>query len=150
MHRQSRAFLLQALTAVLPLSAALVVQGVLFGAQHQQIGLLLPLTVTGYFWGVMYVHSRNLLVPIFIHACAATATLPCCRRHCGRRRYRDRHRPRLSPRSPPPRGCDHEAARRASLSCSHPVCFSTPSPSHAGRGGRLWNARIFLGSYLGL
>ena len=23
---------------------------------------------TGYFWGVLYANSRNLLVPIFIHA----------------------------------------------------------------------------------
>ena len=65
---QSRAFLLQALTAAMPLSRALAVQGVLFGAQHQQIGLQLPLTVTGYFWGVLYVNSGNLLVPILVHA----------------------------------------------------------------------------------
>ena len=49
-------------------SLALLVQGVLFGAQHLQIGLLLPLAVTGYFWGVLYVTSGNLLVPILVHA----------------------------------------------------------------------------------
>ena len=65
---QSRAFILQALTAALPISLALLVQGVLFGAQHLQIGLLLPLAVTGYFWGVLYVNSANLLVPILVHA----------------------------------------------------------------------------------
>ena len=65
---QSRAFILQAFTAVMPISLALIGQGLLFGAQHFQIGLLLPLSVTGYFWGVLYVHSRNLLVPILIHA----------------------------------------------------------------------------------
>ena len=53
---------------LLPLSLALVVQGVLFGAQHFQIGLLLPLAVTGYFWGVLYVNSANVLVPMLIHS----------------------------------------------------------------------------------
>ena len=65
---QSRAFILQALTAFLPVGGALAVQGLLFGAQHFQIGLVLPLSVTGYFWGVLYVNSRNLLVPVLIHA----------------------------------------------------------------------------------
>jgi len=65
---QSRAFLLQAMTAALPLRGALVASGVLFGAQHMQLGLLLPLSVTGFFWGVLYVHSGNLLVPMLIHA----------------------------------------------------------------------------------
>ena len=65
---QSRAFILQALTAALPLSGALAISGVLFGAQHLQIGLFLPLSVTGFFWGVLYVHSGNLLVPVLVHA----------------------------------------------------------------------------------
>ncbi|KAL1510529.1 hypothetical protein AB1Y20_006832 [Prymnesium parvum] len=65
---QSRAFIMQALTAVMSLRKALVVSGVLFGAQHLQIGLLLPLSVTGFFWAVLYVNSQNLLVPILIHA----------------------------------------------------------------------------------
>ena len=65
---QSRAFILQALPAVLPFGGAVALSGVLFGAQHLQIGLLLPLSVTGYFWGLLYVNSRNLLVPILIHA----------------------------------------------------------------------------------
>lgn len=65
---QSRAFLLQAMTAALPLRGALVASGVLFGAQHMQLGLLLPLSVTGFFWGVLYVYSGNLLVPMLIHA----------------------------------------------------------------------------------
>ena len=65
---QSRAFLLQAMTAVLPLRGALLASGVLFGAQHMQVGLLLPLSVTGFVWGVLYVGSGNLLVPILIHA----------------------------------------------------------------------------------
>lgn len=65
---QSRAFILQALTAALPLSRALLVQGFLFGAQHLQIGLVLPLALTGYVWGVLYVNSANLLVPILVHA----------------------------------------------------------------------------------
>ena len=58
----------QAMTAAMPLRAALVASGVLFGAQHFQLGLLLPLSVTGFFWGVLYVYSGNLLVPILIHA----------------------------------------------------------------------------------
>ena len=33
-----------------------------------RLGLLLPLSGTGFFWGVMYVHSGNLLVPTLIHA----------------------------------------------------------------------------------
>ena len=37
-------------------------------AQHAQVGLLLPLSVTGFVWGVLYVGSGNLLVPILIHA----------------------------------------------------------------------------------
>ena len=65
---QSRAFILQALTAAVPLSLALLISGILFGAQHLQIGLLLPLSVTGYIWGVLYVNSNNLLVPMLIHA----------------------------------------------------------------------------------
>ena len=65
---QSRAFFLQALTALVPLCLALPLMGVLFAAQHMQIGLLMPLSVTGWFWGVTYVSSGNLLVPIFIHA----------------------------------------------------------------------------------
>lgn len=64
---QSRAFILQALTGVMPLRNAILVQGFLFGAQHMQIGLVLPLAVTGFFWGVLYVNSGNLLVPIMIH-----------------------------------------------------------------------------------
>ena len=65
---QSRAFILQALTAAMSLRSALLLQGLLFGAQHFQIGLVLPLSVTGWIWGVLYVNSKNLLVPILIHA----------------------------------------------------------------------------------
>jgi len=65
---QSRAFLLQAMTAVVPLRLALLFSGVLFGVQHMQLGLALPLSLTGWFWGVMYIHSGNLFVPMAIHA----------------------------------------------------------------------------------
>ena len=65
---QSRALILQALTAFVSLRAALVLSGILFGAQHLQIGLVLPLSVTGFFWAVLYVNSGNLLVPVLIHA----------------------------------------------------------------------------------
>ena len=42
--------------------------GLLFGAQHLQLGLVLPLSVTGLMWGILYVNSGNLLVPVLIHA----------------------------------------------------------------------------------
>jgi len=64
----SRAFLMQALTTALPLRIALRVGGFIFGAQHFQIGLVLPLAAMGYFWGVLYAFSGNLLVPILVHA----------------------------------------------------------------------------------
>jgi membrane protease YdiL (CAAX protease family) len=64
----SRAFLMQALTTALPLRLALPVGGFIFGAQHFQIGLVLPLAAMGYFWGVLYAFSGNLLVPIIVHA----------------------------------------------------------------------------------
>ena len=54
--------------AVPPLRGALVASGVLFGAQHLQAGLVLPLSVTGLFWGILYVSSGNLFVPIAVHA----------------------------------------------------------------------------------
>ena len=65
---QSRAFILQALTAVAPISGALVLSGLIFGMQHFQLGLVLPLSVTGFCWGVLYVNSRNLFVPMAVHA----------------------------------------------------------------------------------
>jgi membrane protease YdiL (CAAX protease family) len=65
---QSRAFILQALTSTMSLRNALLLMGFFFGAQHLQVGLVLPLAVTGFFWGVLYVNSRNLLVPILVHA----------------------------------------------------------------------------------
>lgn len=64
----SRAFVLQALTSVAPLRLALPCAGLLFGAQHLQAGLVLPLAVCGYFWGVLYAFSGNLLVPVLVHA----------------------------------------------------------------------------------
>lgn len=65
---QSRAFIFQALTAALPVRGALALSGLLFGAQHFQLSLVLPLSVTGWFWAVLFVSSRNLLVPVAIHA----------------------------------------------------------------------------------
>ena len=77
---QSRAFIMQALTAALPLSRALLISGVLFGAQHLQIGLVLPLAVTGCTWAALYIHSGNLLVPILVHALWNAVSA----RHCPR------------------------------------------------------------------
>ncbi len=65
---QSRAFTMQALTLALPLRYALAGSGLLFGAQHMQLGLVLPLWVTGWVWGAAYVWTGNLVVPILIHA----------------------------------------------------------------------------------
>ncbi|EOD09618.1 putative abortive infection protein [Emiliania huxleyi CCMP1516] len=64
----SRAFVMQALTSAMPLRLALLANGALFGAQHLQAGLVLPLAAMGYFWGVLYALSGNLLVPVAVHA----------------------------------------------------------------------------------
>lgn len=65
---QGRAFMLQALSAVARPRAALALSGLLFGAMHLQLPLVLPLAAMGWFWAVLYVQTGNLLVPVAIHA----------------------------------------------------------------------------------
>ena len=62
-----RGFLLPALVRFMPLRLALLVQAVLFGLHHQSLTGLVPLSVLGLIWGVVYVSAGNLLVPIVIH-----------------------------------------------------------------------------------
>ncbi len=65
---QCRAFILQALTATMSVRGALLLSGFIFGAQHLQLSLVLPLSAMGYVWAVLYTGSKNLLVPVAIHA----------------------------------------------------------------------------------
>jgi len=63
-----RGFLLPALVFYMPLWIALPVSSVLFAAHHLNPGGMIPLTVLGLAWALMYTKSRNLLVTIVIHA----------------------------------------------------------------------------------
>eukprot|EP00180_Rhodochaete_pulchella_P004610 Plantae.Rhodophyta-Rhodochaete_pulchella.ctg8972.p1 GENE.Plantae.Rhodophyta-Rhodochaete_pulchella.ctg8972~~Plantae.Rhodophyta-Rhodochaete_pulchella.ctg8972.p1 ORF type:complete len:322 (-),score=34.68 Plantae.Rhodophyta-Rhodochaete_pulchella.ctg8972:803-1768(-) len=63
-----RGFLLPALTAFLPLWVAIPVSSVLFAIHHLNLSGVLPLTVLGLAWAIIYTQSRNLLVTILIHA----------------------------------------------------------------------------------
>jgi membrane protease YdiL (CAAX protease family) len=63
-----RGFLLPALHLFFPLPFALPLSGLLFGLHHQAIASVLPLAALGSFWALLYVLSRNLAVPVLIHA----------------------------------------------------------------------------------
>jgi len=63
-----RGFLLPALHLFLPLPFALPFSGLLFGLHHQALASVLPLAALGSFWALLYVLSRNLAVPVLIHA----------------------------------------------------------------------------------
>lgn len=63
-----RGYLLPALTTVMPIRWAIPLSSVLFAVHHLNIGSIIPLTVLGWAWALLYSHSRNLLVTIFIHA----------------------------------------------------------------------------------
>ena len=63
-----RGFLLPALVRFMPLRLALPVHAALFGLHHQSLRGLLPLSALGLIWGMLYVASGNLLVPILVHA----------------------------------------------------------------------------------
>jgi len=63
-----RGFLLPALIFYLPISAGLPISSVLFAAHHLNPGGMIPLTVLGLAWAMLYTKSRNLLVTIVIHA----------------------------------------------------------------------------------
>ncbi|KAA8498547.1 hypothetical protein FVE85_6132 [Porphyridium purpureum] len=63
-----RGFLLPALVFYLPLWASLPISSVLFAAHHLNPGGMIPLTVLGLAWAILYTRSRNVLVTIIIHA----------------------------------------------------------------------------------
>lgn len=63
-----RGFLLPSLCRFMPLRMALPLHALLFGLHHNALPSLLPLSVLGLLWGVLYIRSGNLLVPILVHA----------------------------------------------------------------------------------
>ncbi|EKX32290.1 hypothetical protein GUITHDRAFT_121552 [Guillardia theta CCMP2712] len=63
-----RGFLLPALAAMMPLQWAIPTSSILFAVHHLNIGGILPLSVLGLAWAIIYTQSRNLLVTILIHA----------------------------------------------------------------------------------
>lgn len=63
-----RGFLLPALACYLPMWAAIPVSSVLFAVHHLNIQGVLPLTVLGFIWAILYTKSNNLAVTIIIHA----------------------------------------------------------------------------------
>ncbi|KAG5175528.1 hypothetical protein JKP88DRAFT_338282 [Tribonema minus] len=62
-----RGFMLPALTLYLPRSMAVPVSAVLFAAHHLSIQAMIPLSMLGLVWALLYVLSGNLLVTIMIH-----------------------------------------------------------------------------------
>ena len=63
-----RGFLLPALTCYFPMWAALPVSSVLFAIHHMNPTAIIPLTILGLIWALIYKRSGNLLVTILIHA----------------------------------------------------------------------------------
>ena len=63
-----RGFLLPALCRFMPLRTALPLHALLFGVHHHALVSLLPLSALGLLWGVLYLRSGNLIVPILVHA----------------------------------------------------------------------------------
>ena len=63
-----RGFVLPALMCFVPLTAALPLHALLFGLHHLSLATLLPLSTLGLLWAALYVGSRNLLVPMLVHA----------------------------------------------------------------------------------
>lgn len=63
-----RGFLLPALACFLPMRAAIPASSVLFALHHLNPTGVLPLTVLGLVWAVLYSKSKNLTVTILIHA----------------------------------------------------------------------------------
>lgn len=62
-----RGFLLPALACFLPMWAAIPTSSVLFALHHLNPTSVLPLTVLGLIWAILYTKSRNLTVTILIH-----------------------------------------------------------------------------------
>jgi len=63
-----RGFLLPSLTRYLRVELCVGVSAAIFALAHFSIERLLPLTFLGVVMGVVFVRSRNLLAPIFLHA----------------------------------------------------------------------------------
>ncbi|CAM9502816.1 unnamed protein product [Discosporangium mesarthrocarpum] len=63
-----RGFLLPALTLYLPLALAVPTSAALFAAHHMNLQAMLPLSILGLVWSLLYMCSGNLLVTVFIHA----------------------------------------------------------------------------------
>lgn len=63
-----RGFMLPALATFLPMPVAVVASGLLFAVHHMNLGGMIPLSVLGIVWAVVYLQSKNLLVTVLIHA----------------------------------------------------------------------------------
>ena len=64
-----RGYVLPTLSMYLPLWAAIPICSVVFAVPHgMTLGGLVPLVGLGMVWSLLYLHSRNLVVPIVIHA----------------------------------------------------------------------------------
>lgn len=63
-----RGFLLPALACFLPMWAAIPASSVLFAIHHLNPTMILPLSMLGFIWAILYSKSRNLTVTILIHA----------------------------------------------------------------------------------
>lgn len=63
-----RGFLLPALACFLPMWAAIPASSVLFAIHHLHPTMMLPLSMLGFIWAILYAKSRNLTVTILIHA----------------------------------------------------------------------------------
>ena len=63
-----RGFLLPALACFLPMWAAIPASSVLFAIHHLNPTMVLPLSMLGLIWAILYAKSKNLTVTILIHA----------------------------------------------------------------------------------
>lgn len=63
-----RGFLLPALACFLPMWMAIPASSVLFAIHHLNPTMVLPLSMLGFIWAVLYAKSGNLIVTILIHA----------------------------------------------------------------------------------
>ena len=63
-----RGFLLPALACYLPMWMAIPTSSVLFAIHHLNPTMVLPLSMLGFIWAILYSKSKNLTVTIMIHA----------------------------------------------------------------------------------
>lgn len=63
-----RGFLLPALACFLPMWAAIPASSVLFAIHHLNPTMVVPLSMLGFIWAILYAKSGNLTVTILIHA----------------------------------------------------------------------------------